>query len=157
MTEHLQPIYAVWDGNAEAMAADIDELGVTVRQWRNRGDIPSRAWPKIIRAAAARGTIVRLEDFLPPEVKSELPGHGGEDSALDRSASATKAGAIIGDAGAPDAPANNPSENIREGQEADSRGPFSGGSPSISSTTREPSNMPLVSPTSSNASEAEAA
>jgi len=31
---HLKPIYAVWEDNAEAMASDIGELGVTVRQWR---------------------------------------------------------------------------------------------------------------------------
>ncbi len=65
MSEHLYHIYEVWDGNAEALATDIAELGVTVRQWRNRGDIPSRAWPKIIHAAAARGTVLRLEDSDP--------------------------------------------------------------------------------------------
>jgi hypothetical protein len=75
---HLIPIYDVWGGNAEAMAADIGELGVTVRQWRNRGDIPSRAWPKIIKAAAAKDVILRLESFLAPEIVSDLPQHSEE-------------------------------------------------------------------------------
>jgi len=95
MSKHLQPIYDVWDGNAEAMAADIDELGVTVRQWRNRGDIPSRAWPKIIRKAAEKGKTLRLEDFLSPEAKSHLPDHAAEDSADSGGPSADKAGEII--------------------------------------------------------------
>jgi hypothetical protein len=99
MSEHLQPIYAIWDGNAEALASDIDELGVTVRQWRNRGDIPSRAWPKIIRAAAAKGATLRLESFLPCEVKKELAGHGGAPSATAAPESATNVNEIIGTAG----------------------------------------------------------
>jgi hypothetical protein len=78
---HLQPIYDVWGGNAEALATDIEELGVTVRQWRNRGDIPSRYWPKIIKAAAARGHAIALADFLSPEAKSDLPGHAIGDTA----------------------------------------------------------------------------
>jgi len=60
---NVAQIYAVWDGNAEAMAADIGEPGVTVRQWRNRGNIPVRAWPKIIEAAAAKGTTLDLAIF----------------------------------------------------------------------------------------------
>src|SRR6185503_11283155 len=99
---HLQPIYAVWNGNAEAMAADIDELGVTVRQWRNRGDIPSRAWPKIIQAAASRGVVIPLDAFLPAEVRSQL--HAAPHS-RDHDASATNMDASAG--------------------EADSHGPFS--------------------------------
>lgn len=86
---HLQPIYDVWDGNAEAMAADIDELGVTVRQWRNRNDIPSRAWPKIIKAAAEKGKVIRLADFLSPEVKSQLPPHAVGHNPMPESPSAT--------------------------------------------------------------------
>ncbi|HVQ09550.1 MAG TPA: hypothetical protein VMS43_14050 [Allosphingosinicella sp.] len=77
------------------MAADIDELGVTVRQWRNRRDIPSRAWPKIIKAAAARHRILRLEDFLPPEAKSDLPLHAGSSAAEWPIQSATKTDEII--------------------------------------------------------------
>lgn len=38
---HLDPIYAAWDHNAEAMASDIGEPGVKVRQWRNRRNIPA--------------------------------------------------------------------------------------------------------------------
>jgi hypothetical protein len=63
---HLTPIYAVWSDNAEALAADIGELGVTVRQWRNRENIPSRYWPKIIEAAAARGAALDLGQFIKP-------------------------------------------------------------------------------------------
>lgn len=80
---HLHPIYDVWGGNAEAMATDIAERGVTVRQWRNRGDIPSRAWPKIIKAAAAKGTIIPLEAFLSREVQAELPVHTDDHNASD--------------------------------------------------------------------------
>jgi len=64
----LKPIYDVWDGNAEALAADIGESGVTVRQWRNRKSIPPRYWQKIIEAAAEkRGKTLTLADFLPRE------------------------------------------------------------------------------------------
>jgi hypothetical protein len=63
---HLDPIYAVWDGNAEAMAADIGELGVTVRQWRNRNSIPAPYWPKIIEAAARKEAALELWQFYPP-------------------------------------------------------------------------------------------
>lgn len=69
MTEkssHLDPIYKVWDGNAEAMAADIGELGVTVRQWRNRKSIPSQYWPKIIAAASLKGELLEWRQFFPP-------------------------------------------------------------------------------------------
>ena len=64
---HLKPIYDVWSGNAEALAADIGEQGVTVRQWRNRGSIPSRYWPKIIEAAAAKGVALEWHQFVAPE------------------------------------------------------------------------------------------
>lgn len=64
---HLEPIYAVWGDNAEALAADIGQLGVTVRQWRNRGKIPQDYWRKIIDAAAQRGVTLAVEQFLPPE------------------------------------------------------------------------------------------
>lgn len=64
---HLKPIYDVWQGNAEAMAADIDEQGVTVRQWRNRGNIPSRYWPKIIKAASVKGKLLEWRQFVAPE------------------------------------------------------------------------------------------
>jgi len=61
---HLTPIYAVWDGNAEALAADIGESGVLVRQWRNRGNIPPKYWQRIIDAAAARGAAVPWTAFM---------------------------------------------------------------------------------------------
>lgn len=63
---HLKPIYDVWEGNAEAMAADISESGVTVRQWRNRGNIPPHYWQKIMKAAAKRGTKLDWLQFVPP-------------------------------------------------------------------------------------------
>lgn len=63
----LAPIYAPWGGNAEAMAADISEKPVTVRQWRGRGSIPPQYWRKIIAAAAARGASLELELFVPGE------------------------------------------------------------------------------------------
>jgi hypothetical protein len=68
---HLAPIYAAWDGNAEAMASDIGQQGVTVRQWRNRGKIPQEHWRAIIDAAARRGKSLTLEQFLPPADEGE--------------------------------------------------------------------------------------
>ncbi len=61
----LTSIYAVWGHNAELMAADIGERGVTVRQWRNRGNIPPAYWRKIITAARKRGGKIPLSAFLP--------------------------------------------------------------------------------------------
>lgn len=49
------------------MASDIDELGVTVRQWRNRGNIPARYWPKIIQAASLKGKLLEWHQFVLPE------------------------------------------------------------------------------------------
>lgn len=63
----LTAIYDVWGGNAEAMAADIDEKAVTVRQWRNRGSIPPRYWPKIIDRAAERGKSLNWRQFVPED------------------------------------------------------------------------------------------
>lgn len=61
---HLRQIYDIWSGNAEALAADIGELGVTVRQWRNRGNIPAKYWPKIITAAQTKGAELTLDQFI---------------------------------------------------------------------------------------------
>lgn len=63
---HLTPIYDAWDGNAEAMAADIGELGVTVRQWRNRNNIPPIYWQAIIDAAKKKGARLEWSQFVPP-------------------------------------------------------------------------------------------
>ena len=68
----LAPIYEPWDGNAEAMAADIGEKPVTVRQWRNRGQIPPRYWRKISAAAAERGKPLELDQFLPVETRDRV-------------------------------------------------------------------------------------
>ncbi|WP_156367222.1 carph-isopro domain-containing protein [Novosphingobium sp. KN65.2] len=46
------------------MAADIGEKAVTVRQWRNRGNIPPRYWPKIIEKAGIHGAKLDWQDFL---------------------------------------------------------------------------------------------
>jgi hypothetical protein len=143
---HLNIIFAVWDDNAEAMAADIDEKGVTVRQWRNRGDIPSRAAQlKIIRAAFDKnGTVLKLEDFLSPEEREGLPLHGGPDSAAAMGSSARNYPDRIGGDGLALAAADNCDGNIggsgspdnraqHIGGEADSRGPFSDSPPTSSS------------------------
>lgn len=61
----LNAIYAPWDGNATAMATDIEEKETTVRQWRNRGNIPPRYWQKIIDAAAAKGHALSWQQFVP--------------------------------------------------------------------------------------------
>jgi hypothetical protein len=73
---YLTPIYAVWNGNAEAMASDIGESGVTVRQWRNRGNIPPKYWKRIIDAAKAHGQALEWEQFVNPD---EV--HGRQDAA----------------------------------------------------------------------------
>jgi hypothetical protein len=156
---HLNTIFAVWDDNAEALAADIGEKGVTVRQWRNRGDIPSRsAQLKIIRAAFEKdGTVLRLEDFLSPDERRSLPvhDHAGPDNGERCSVSATKSPSNIA-APAHEWPvADNSPENIRE--EADSPGPFSEGSPSTSLTTSGPQNTLPDSATSSPSATARAA
>jgi hypothetical protein len=63
---HLAPIYAVWGDNAAAMASDIGEPAVKVRQWRNRGNIPSTYWPAIIAAAGALGRELHWKQFISP-------------------------------------------------------------------------------------------
>lgn len=60
---NIAQIYAIWDGNAEALAADVGVPGVTARQWRNRRSIPQSAWGKIIEKAADRGHKLTLADF----------------------------------------------------------------------------------------------
>jgi hypothetical protein len=67
MKDWLEPIYAPWDGNASAMARDIDELPVTVSQWRFRGRIPDTYWAKIIAAAAAKDHVLPYEAFIHPD------------------------------------------------------------------------------------------
>ena len=57
-------IYAPWGGNGSELAGDIDELPVTVNQWRYRGNIPTRYWPKIREKAATRGVDLPLELFV---------------------------------------------------------------------------------------------
>lgn len=63
---HLAPIYAVWDHNAEALASDIGEPGVKVRQWRNRENIPPAYWQRIIDAAGRKGATLTLAQFIRP-------------------------------------------------------------------------------------------
>lgn len=70
---HLASVYAPWDGNAEALAADIGEKPVTVRQWRNRGNIPPQYWPAIMKAAAAKGFKLDWVQFLPEGVDPPPP------------------------------------------------------------------------------------
>lgn len=75
---HLASIYAVWDGNAEALAHDIGESGVLVRQWRNRSNIPPRYWQRIIDAAAKKGADIPWTDFVPSgeaDAKSDGKSH----------------------------------------------------------------------------------
>lgn len=75
---HLHTVYAAWSGNAEALGADIGAAGVTVRQWRNRGNIPPRYWPRIIAAAKARGILLEWTDFLPPDALFSGACTGGD-------------------------------------------------------------------------------
>ncbi|WP_416365847.1 carph-isopro domain-containing protein [Sphingomonas aerolata] len=68
---NLAPIYAPWDGNAEAMAAAIGENPITVRQWRNRGSIPPKYWRKIIASATEMGATLSFEEFIPADDAAE--------------------------------------------------------------------------------------
>lgn len=43
-----------WE-SAEALAEELGQKGVTVRQWRNRGGIPPRYWLALLEAAERRG------------------------------------------------------------------------------------------------------
>lgn len=52
------------------MAKDIGQLGVTVRQWRNRKSIPVEHWAAIIQKAADRGHKLTVEDFGPVPVEA---------------------------------------------------------------------------------------
>lgn len=65
------------------MAKDIGQLGVTVRQWRNRESIPIEHWATIIQKAAERGHKLTLDDFGP------VPG---EVVAFDRARAAAEGG-----------------------------------------------------------------
>lgn len=86
---HLTPIFAAWDHNAEAMAAAIGEPGVKVRQWRNRGNIPSRYWPRIIAEAKKKGVKLDMSQFIAPAVAMcgacELPADRPEVDSCTRS------------------------------------------------------------------------
>ena len=53
------------------MARDIGESDVTVRQWRNRENIPARYWPAIIAKAAERGHTITAEQLLELHTPSE--------------------------------------------------------------------------------------
>ncbi len=55
------------------MASEIGELPVTVNQWRHRGAIPPRYWPKIIAAAVARGRALSADDLLAAHVPAAQP------------------------------------------------------------------------------------
>lgn len=70
----IETIFAVWP-TARALAVDIGESDVTVRQWRNRaGFIPPRYWARIQQAAEARGTFLPLELFAPDGVRGKASG-----------------------------------------------------------------------------------
>lgn len=66
---NMTKIYAAWE-NAEEMAEDLGQRGVTVRQWRNRNSIPPEHWANVIEKAALRGVILSIADFggVPPVV-----------------------------------------------------------------------------------------
>lgn len=52
--DSFRDVIAQWP-SAEALAADLDEKGVTVRAWRNRNSIPPAHWSRVVAAAQARG------------------------------------------------------------------------------------------------------
>lgn len=85
-------IYAPWAGNAAAMARDIGERAVTVSQWRYRGSVPPKYWPKIITAAVGRGYVLTLEDFV------DGVAHVPAVTAAQHGASPNESGKIIGEA-----------------------------------------------------------
>lgn len=53
MYKTFREIIKCWD-TYQALATDIGEPYLTVRQWHTRDRIPSRAWPRIADAAKAR-------------------------------------------------------------------------------------------------------
>jgi hypothetical protein len=60
----IAQIYSTWP-SAAALARDIGESEVTVRQWRNRSKrIPVRCWRKIAAAALLRGVTIPIDWFL---------------------------------------------------------------------------------------------
>jgi hypothetical protein len=67
----IEKIYKIWGDNAEALASDIGEAGITVRQWRNRKSIPPRVWAPIIAKAAEKGFPLTVADFGPPPAEVE--------------------------------------------------------------------------------------
>lgn len=67
MKNWLDPIFAPWNGNASALARELDELPVTVNQWRFRGFIPDDYRERIIVAAAEKGHALTHRDFIHPD------------------------------------------------------------------------------------------
>lgn len=71
---HLEKIFAVWEGNAEALARDIGVSGHKVRQWRHRKSIPSRYWEAIIEAASKLGVTLEWTSFRAPVAAGTTSG-----------------------------------------------------------------------------------
>lgn len=107
----LATVFAPWSDNAAEMARDLGENETTVRNWRQRGSVPARHWPNIIKAAAARGHALAAADFLP-----ELHDVPSPVAITDCAATETISAAISGE---PSAPAAEEPELPIEGSHAE--------------------------------------
>lgn len=61
--QELLDIFNIWP-SLKDMADDLDEKYDTVKRWRNRKRIPSKAWPRIIEKAARREHLVTAAKLL---------------------------------------------------------------------------------------------
>lgn len=132
-------------GGTRKMADALGEASSTVQSWKTAGRIPAFKQPDVLAKAQELRLDVTAEDIIFPLGHDDMEG--------DRNGSPTKSGDLIRSASGG---TNNSCENIREGEEAtektaeaDSRGPFSMGSPSTSSTTGEPQSTQPDSPSCS--------
>jgi hypothetical protein len=61
-TRTFTDVIGLWP-SAEALARELNELGVTVRQWRNRESIPAAHWHRIAVLAREKGHALTVDDL----------------------------------------------------------------------------------------------
>lgn len=59
----LEKLFEIWDSATE-LAGDIGESHWAVQKWKQRGRIPSDAWPRVISAARRKGKKLSADDLL---------------------------------------------------------------------------------------------
>lgn len=129
-------------GGTRKMAAHLGESPSTVQSWKTAGRVPAGKQPDVLAKAIELGLQITAEDIIFPL--------GRENTAIDAVPSPTKTDELIrSQLGAPDNSAGNiceAAQPVETRREADSPSPFSGGSPSTSSTTGEPKSTQPESP-----------